>query len=787
MSGFSRVWERVTGTGRGANRAKSSKSRSLRMESLEDRALLSVTLGTPDTHIAAPAAAVTAEFGAIAGNVVGDNIVDLPILSDPDQAAANETAANQVAPPQNVQAQLVGAGSVQVSWDRVDLPSPNYTVRYGTDLKSQDTWLVYNTSSNSVTIDDLDPGVWYFKVRAYSPQETDFSELAKVEVPEVNPLPTPELFASPEGQDDGKASITVSWDPDENAVSYTLEYRKSTEGAWTTVTGLEDTYTIENLERETSYDIQVMAIAKPGSGYDNSDYGTATVITPLSDWYLMDYADYTNFRVDATEGTAYLYGISEDGKENELKRASIGQGANLTLYSNSTARNVTITSEAMLKLGEIVYVGGKSKNDTVKLEGTAESDYFMVVQETKIVDVYDRPGKEAKTQQVVFERVEPHLGGVYAAAVKISGIRSVTLDGGKGTNTFNFEKCGTTYDLLGDGANSLEFTSAESGVKLDLGKTKAQSVLSGQKGKLILHGNIMGVRGSRFNDTITTAANTQSVDGNGGSDTIKLVGDEKTMVQVLLQGGAQKVTGKGAGLFVVNIEEDGLRTDGTKSTVNMSSVKNGRLELKAKGNQIKVTGTKGDDLMDLSGSDIDVKGNDGDDIIRIRGANAKARGDKGNDYLFLFETYGKCVLDGGDGNDILVGGQGNDTLKVKSGNNVLLGSRGADKLTGGRGRDCLIANTTNMLSALNVYQTDNYLSALYKLLVKDDMKTVIDMLGVTSVADHEKDVLKRGNGLDNVFFANIDPLGDDFDITDCKFDKGDVLHADNLDEEAQGR
>lgn len=56
---------------------------------------------------------------------------------------------------------------------------------------------------------------------------------------------------------------------------------------------------------------------------------------------------------------------------------------------------------------------------------------------------------------------------------------------------------------------------------------------------------------------------------------------------------------------------------------------------------------------------------------------------------------------------------------------------------------------------------------------------IIDMIGFESVSDGEKDVLKRGGGVDNMLYVNR--LADDFDTVDNKADKGDILYADEID------
>ena len=233
-------------------------------------------------------------------------------------------------------------------------------------------------------------------------------------------------------------------------------------------------------------------------------------------------------------------------------------------------------------------------------------------------------------------------------------------------------------------------------MKLNLGKTSVQSsVLSGQKGKLGLHGDIEGIVGTGYKDTITTAVNTKFVRSFGGSDTITLVGGGMgvTQIDVMLAGNSQRVTAKGDGLFTVDI------LDGSKTTVNMSSVKNGMMGVRITGDKVNINGTKGADRISVTGDGAKVQGNDGDDSIEVHGANATVKGGNGNDTLNLSQTTGKNVLDGGEGNDLLIGGSGNDTLKVRSGKNVLIGNGGADKLTGGKNSDLIIANTTRMLMA----------------------------------------------------------------------------------------
>ena len=903
MSSISRVWESLFGNSRGKKPGNSHKSRSLRMESLEDRALLSVTPEALDVSFGSQgggaleaAAAIeeaaiplTAAQAGAAGQTVTVAATDNDALAN--EVVANEKLATPVVVVDNVEGYTITfhwdpivhadhywvryfytSSSGQGQIDPVDIKDCSYTftvdlgpMNYRVDVMALDStktyesskygssvfyalpkqqtldppdpqiksavestvivswepvdhadyyWVSYyfddgqvppiysqeqKTTDCSYTFEPQDgPGKYTFLVRACSNNPDAYPDSGSgntetITLPFVPKLDAPKPTASAAVQGNN-VSITVSWEPVSDAAGYTLQYKKTTEddSCWVTVANLTETsYTIENLARETSYDIQVKAVAEAGSQQEDSDYSDViTVITPLADWYLMDYADYTKFRIDAGNGTAYLYGISKDGQKVELRRASITAGVSITLYSDNVARDVMITEGALRSFGEIIYVGGKTKNDTIWLEGNEGSDIFTMNQETRSANVYTKDGKSTE-QNVVFETVyieqsvnqgikqdlkQDFKQGLdtndrtpaRAAMVKMSGISSVALDANTGSDTFKFIKFGTTYDLIGSDI-VLNFTDATSGVKLDLGKTKAQSVLSGQKGKLCLHDNVLEVYGSRFNDKITTAASTKKVAGYGGSDTVKLVGDKDTETYVSLNGDSQKVTGKGGGLFRVTILE------GTKSTVNMSSVKDGRMILNAVGNKVRVTGTKGKDTITVSGDDAKVRGGDGDDRIVITGANAKASGDKGNDVLDLRDTYGKCVLDGGAGDDFLIAGTGNDTLKGQSGNNILIGGTGADKITGGRGRDCLVANTTEALAKNGTLLRDLIMRWMAE---PGNVDMVVERIGKVSIADFAADVLKGGGGTGNYFYANMNPKGNDFDTADYKADKGDILYTD---------
>lgn len=110
---------------------------------------------------------------------------------------------------------------------------------------------------------------------------------------------------------------------------------------------------------------------------------------------------------------------------------------------------------------------------------------------------------------------------------------------------------------------------------------------------------------------------------------------------------------------------------------------------------VKVTGTRGDDLLlaDQNGSKL--FGLQGDDILIGSRVADQLNGGAGDDYLHGKAGHDRLV--GGNGNDVLYGGVGNDTLSGGAGRDMLFGGAGNDRLSGGTGRDILNGGKGNDL------------------------------------------------------------------------------------------
>ena len=115
------------------------------------------------------------------------------------------------------------------------------------------------------------------------------------------------------------------------------------------------------------------------------------------------------------------------------------------------------------------------------------------------------------------------------------------------------------------------------------------------------------------------------------------------------------------------------------------------------GQAATITGTDGDDVIDLTGTPgqvvVTYAGNDevigsaGDDVVCLGDGADRFEGNAGSDSAD--GGAGKDTLIGGDGNDMLEGGPDGDRLSGGSGDDTLSGGEGRDTLIGGSGNDTI--------------------------------------------------------------------------------------------------
>jgi hypothetical protein len=102
------------------------------------------------------------------------------------------------------------------------------------------------------------------------------------------------------------------------------------------------------------------------------------------------------------------------------------------------------------------------------------------------------------------------------------------------------------------------------------------------------------------------------------------------------------------------------------------------------GNDKRLKGTKGDDvILGLGGNDR-IFGRGGNDRICAGDGDDRIMAEAGDDQVDA--GAGADFVDGGGGSDLLLGGEGDDLIKGKGKNDILDGGPGTDKLVGGPGK-----------------------------------------------------------------------------------------------------
>lgn len=196
--------------------------------------------------------------------------------------------------------------------------------------------------------------------------------------------------------------------------------------------------------------------------------------------------------------------------------------------------------------------------------------------------------------------------------------------------------------------------------------------------------------------------------GTGTGDTVSLTGPSGT-ADLTTTNGVERITVANnssvtSQVTTVNIDATALEVDGALLTVDGSAldsldalIVNGGLV----GENVRVDGSAGGDVVTTgSGNDL-VNGNGGDDAIVVGTGNDTVNGGAGVDTVR--GQLGDDVLNGDDGNDNLYGdfifadlgtlalyngaGGGADTINGGAGDDLIVGGLGKDNLTGGTGVD----------------------------------------------------------------------------------------------------
>jgi serralysin len=239
------------------------------------------------------------------------------------------------------------------------------------------------------------------------------------------------------------------------------------------------------------------------------------------------------------------------------------------------------------------------------------------------------------------------------------GAGNDTLYGGADNDTMTGGAGDDTLDG-GAGIDTAEYTSAASGVAVDLGIAGVQSTGGGGNDSLV---DVENLDGSSFSDTLTGNEVGNRLSGNGGDD--------------ILSGGAGDDDlngGVGDDTMIGGAGDDTLRGEAGADVLD---------------------GGAGADRMEGGGGD-DTYTVDNDGDIAIEGYSGGI--DQVNSsvsYSLVYQHIEKLTLTGsgntnatGNGKaNILIGNSGNNVLDGGTGDDLLSGGGGSDTLTGGKGYD----------------------------------------------------------------------------------------------------
>lgn len=327
------------------------------------------------------------------------------------------------------------------------------------------------------------------------------------------------------------------------------------------------------------------------------------------------------------------------------------------------------------------------------------------------------------------------LRGSTAADTILGGAGNDTLDGGGGADSL----------MGGLGTDLLSYSGSAAGVTLNLATSSASG--GDADGDAIGEFEIFWL--SEFADNITAGLAVISVDGRGGSDTLR-----GGMGADTISGGAGDDTlegGAGADSLAGGAGNDVLSYTGSTAGVTLLFSGQNFSGGDASGDRISSIEafwlSEFADTVTASGSAaINIQGRGGDDTLRgASGADTFMGGD-GSDSLWGGDGYGANFLDGGVGADTIFGGAGADTMMGGEGNDIFHdhpldagfmgtnfydGGAGDDSLNGGRGADVLDGGTGN--DALNGMQGADR----YELGVNSGYDIIAD----GGVGSSEKDVL----------------------------------------------
>lgn len=449
--------------------------------------------------------------------------------------------------------------------------------------------------------------------------------------------------------------------------------------------------------------------------------------------------------------------LVEGGGGNDTFTVTAAPAASLILDGGSGSDTYNVTFGTLIAGNVVVTDSGVSGTDTLTANGTAANDTLN------------------KTSGYVFWKLTSD--SQYHVRLGFAGIESGVLHAAAGNDTV-LDPDTTNWQLFGDDGDDTIILSATTGdgVKADGG--------DGSDSYIVYAGSLEGP--VSISDSGTTGANSVSVVGTAGADTIT-----QSDNTITADGGTITL---GSGVTSLTIDGGG----GAGDTLTISGTPTIPTLVTGVGDDMVVYGSSGNDTIKINPAHqgvtvslngtistaiqpagrIIVYGLAGDDDIQAAGGITNP--------CWLYGGDGNDRLKGGSGANVLVGGAGDDLLVGGSNRDILIGGTGADRIVGNEADDILIAGNTAFDAndaALSAILAEWTSSRSYAARVANMMGTgtgddfanrrnmgyflrVTDQAATTTVFDDgSADVLTGNDGID-WFFANLLGSGIKDKITD---------------------
>lgn len=488
-----------------------------------------------------------------------------------------------------------------------------------------------------------------------------------------------------------------------------------------------------------------------------------------------------NSTINVGSGTA---SGSSEGLDNFNDIEAVDAGAGNDTVTGSTANDYIFGGAGNDAIdggaGNDELTGGAGNDNLNGGDGVDEVSYSELISAV-IVDLSVGTTTGSGSGSDTLESIENVVGSQAADSITGSsadnelegGLGNDTLSGGAGNDVL-FAGTGndTVYggegaDLIvggdgagddrydgGNGIDTVKYTSAISGIKVDLGKGTAGSISTATVDAAgigndvlvsvenIIAGNfadsITGsaannrLEGLLGNDTLNGGTGADTMIGGDGSDTYHVdnVGDVVTETNIATAGGIDTVLSSLASYTLgANIETGRILTTGTASMAG-NSLNN--LIFAGAGNNVLDGGLGIDFLSYANGL---VTGSTTGVTVNLSVTTAQITRGSGSDTVRNFENLEGSILadtlTGNTGANVLLGGAGNDTLSGGAGNDALIGGAGKDSLTGGTGSDLF---DFNALSEMGITSTTWDIITDFKRTEGDkiDLSTIDANQGTTS-------------------------------------------------------